>query len=132
LVREGDAECSLHVGNCPSELDGATPWCRRATLDGKAKLLGEAMNELHGSGVCRMAAVELSASEALFARDMLCVERRLASNNNRHSEASGRGCGLFAGSLRERCFLAPGQYSAALSGKVTNGFFRRHLVLLDK
>src|SRR5262249_29432538 len=124
LVREGDAECLLHVGNCPAELDGAAPGCRRATLDGKAKLLGEALNELHGGGVCPMATVELSASEALFARDMLWFERRLASNNDRHGDAGGGGRGLFAGSLRERGFLAAGQYSAALSGEVTNGFFR--------
>jgi len=50
LVREGDSECSLHVGNCTGELDGAAPGCRRARLDGNAKLFGEALNELHGGG----------------------------------------------------------------------------------
>jgi hypothetical protein len=111
------------------ELDGAAPGCRRARLDGNAKLFGKALNELHCGGVCRMAIVELSASEALFARDMLCLERRLASNNDRYGYAGSQGRGLFAACLGKRCFLAAGQYSAALCGEVRNGFFRHHLVL---
>jgi hypothetical protein len=89
LMREGDSERSLHIGNCTGELDGATPGCRRAGLDGHAKLFGEALNELHGGGVGRMAVFELRASEALFACDMRCLERRLASNNDRYGDASG-------------------------------------------
>ncbi len=78
------------------------------SLDGEAKFLGEALNQLHGGEIGRVACVELSASEALFAPDMCCLERLLAPDDDRYGEAASRGRGLFVARLRERKFLAAG------------------------
>ncbi|HTG03578.1 MAG TPA: hypothetical protein VK635_05905 [Bradyrhizobium sp.] len=126
FLRQRNAEGALEIGDGSGELHGTASRCRRAGLDGEAKLFGKAPNQLHGGGIGRMACVELGASEALFAPDLRGFERLLAPDDDRYGNAASRGRGLFVTRLREQAFLAAGQYAAALRGEMRNGF-RSHL-----
>src|SRR6266513_2533496 len=77
-----------HGDDGAGELHGAAPRCRRAGLDGEAKLFGKVPNQLHGGGIGRMACVELGASEAPFAPDVRGFERLLAPADDRYGEAA--------------------------------------------
>ena len=89
LVLKRNTECALHVRNATGELDGPTPGRRGTRLDREAKLLGKALDQLHGRRIGAMLGVELSARQTLFADDVGCQQRHLAPNNDRYGQPFG-------------------------------------------